>query len=64
MILPVAKVLVLDDRVTLMRQLVGHVLLIKQAPQSSIKFQSLVFVYVVVEVPDGYLVFILQCFTQ
>jgi hypothetical protein len=64
MILFVAKVLVLEDLVILMRQLVGHVLLIKQAPQSLIKFQSLVFVYMVAEVPDGCLVFILQCFTQ
>ncbi len=47
MILPAAKVLVPEDLVTLMRQLVGHVLLIKQARQSSIKFQNLGFVYVV-----------------
>jgi hypothetical protein len=64
MILPAAKVLVPEDLVILMRQLVGHVLLIKQARQSSIKFQNLGFVYVVAQVLDGYLVFILLCFTQ
>jgi hypothetical protein len=64
MILLVVKALVLEVLVTLRRQLVGHVLLIKQALQLLIKFQSLAFVYVVVEVTDGYLVFILQCFTQ
>jgi hypothetical protein len=64
MILLVVKPLVLEDLATLRRQLVGHVFSIKQAPQLSIKFQSLGFVYVVAEVPDGYLVFILQCFTQ
>jgi hypothetical protein len=63
-ILPVVKDQVLEDLVTLMRQLAGHALLIKQERESSTKFQHLAFVYVVAEVPDGYLVLILQHFTQ
>ncbi len=59
-ILLVATVLASEDHVTLMRQLVEHVSLIKQVPQSSIKFQRLDFVYVVVEVLDGCLVLTLQ----
>lgn len=64
MILPVVKGLGLVDFVTVMKQLVGLVSSIKQALQSSIIFQSLASVFVAAVVPDSYLVFILQCYTQ